>query len=142
MQNAAMSPAAHVQSCTAGQPAAQAAQPRLPPEKGSSESTSSSSASPPSVIIWYISFSFSPITLKPGGGVGRGDRAGRGRGRWVDQSLDGLGGQLSDRGITCAFGCCTSEWCATLAPRTLPPPTRHELVQPPLAQLLVLPPHL
>ncbi len=36
----------------------------MPSEKGSRESTSSSSASPPSVIIWYISFSFSVIWLQ------------------------------------------------------------------------------
>ena len=36
-----------------------------PSEKGSRLSTNSSSASPPSVIIWYISFSFFTITLSP-----------------------------------------------------------------------------
>lgn len=37
----------------------------IPSENGSSESTSSSSASPPSVIIWYISFSLLVMTEKP-----------------------------------------------------------------------------
>jgi hypothetical protein len=36
----------------------------MPSEKGSRESTSSSSASPPSVIIWYISFSLRVMTLR------------------------------------------------------------------------------
>ena len=37
----------------------------MPSEKGSRESTSSNSASPPSVIIWYISFSLPVMTAKP-----------------------------------------------------------------------------
>lgn len=37
----------------------------MPSENGSRESTSSSSASPPSVIIWYISFSLLVMTENP-----------------------------------------------------------------------------